>query len=355
MKKFTIAQVVPGTLVVLGLIGAASQVRAADVLKKISTNTTTNGKFTNVSKNEVTIEKPTGASDTVPVNDIDWLSFDGEPTLLKSIRTNATNGSYAAALTNLAKIDPDTSRPEVKQEVMYLKAYCHAKQGMDTGDTKEMQLAGQEMHAFVKESPTNYRAYQAYEILGDLLVALGKSEQAEIFYKELAQAPFPEYKMRAGLAIGEAQIVQKKFPMAMMSFDAVLQLAAQDKTGAGEPEKLAATLGKALCLAEDGKVDDGIKLVEEVINALPADEPELLAQAYVTLGECYLKRPDQQTQARLAFLHVDVLYPTQIKAEKKALDHLAVLWAQANKKDRAEDAKARAAQLMAGGQTAAAE
>ena len=148
--------------------------------------------------------------------------------------------------------------------------------------------------------------------------------------------------MRGGLAIGEAQVQQKNFTMAMVNFDNVLQLAAQDKTEAGEPEKLAATLGKALCLANDGKPDDGLKLVEEVINTLPADDHALLAQAYVTLGECYLKKPDHQTQARLAFLHVDVLYPTQIKAEKKALEHLAVLWAQANKKDRAEDAKARA-------------
>ena len=69
-----------------------------------------------------------------------------------------------------------------------------------------------------------------------------------------------------------------------------------------------------------------------MINALPADEPALLAQAYVTLGECYLKKPDHQVQARLAFLHVDVLYPTQIKAEKKALQHLAVLWAKPTRK-----------------------
>jgi tetratricopeptide (TPR) repeat protein len=344
------------TLAILSLISTASHVQAADVLKKLSTNTTINGKFTSLGKTEVTIEKTTGATETVPVNDIDWLSFDGEPTILKTVRTQSTNGSYSAAILNLGKIDLDSAnRPEVKQEIMYLRAFCRAKQGLETGDTKEMQVAGTEMHGFVKESPTSYRAFPAYEMLGDLLVALGKPEQAEIFYKELAQAPFPEYKMRGGLAIGEAQIQQKKFALAMISFDAVLQLAAQDKTGAGEPEKLAATLGKALCLADEGKPDDGIKLVEEVINALPADEPALLAQAYVTLGECYLKKPDQQTQARLAFLHVDVLYPTQIKAEKQALAHLAVLWAQANKKDRAEDAKNRAAQLTAGGQTAAAE
>ena len=79
-----------------------------------------------------------------------------------------------------------------------------------------------------------------------MLVALGKPEQAETFYKQLAEAPFPEYKMRAGLAIGESQIAQKKFTVAMTTFDSVLQLAAQDKTGAGEPEKLAATLGKRL-------------------------------------------------------------------------------------------------------------
>ena len=106
------------TLAILGLIGAAGQVHAADVLKKISTNTTINGKFTNMGKTEVTIEKTTGATETVPVNDIDWLSFDGEPTMLKTIRTQSINGSYSAALTNLAKIDPDSaSRPEVKQEI----------------------------------------------------------------------------------------------------------------------------------------------------------------------------------------------------------------------------------------------
>jgi tetratricopeptide (TPR) repeat protein len=343
------------TLAILGLFGAAAPLHAADVLKKISTNTTINGRFTSLGKTEVTIEKTSGASETVPVNDIDWLSFDGEPTILKTIRTQSINGSYGAALTSLGKIDLDSAtRPEVKQELMYLRAFCHARQGMENGDNKEMQTAGTEMLAFVKESPTSYRSLPANELLGDLLVALNNPAKAEDFYKELAQAPFPEYKMRAGVAIGEAQVQQKKFTVALLSFEAVLQLAAQDKTGAGESEKLAATLGKALCLANDGKPDDGIKLVDEVINDLASDESALLAQAYVTLGECYLKKPDQQTQARLAFLHVDVLYPTQVKAERQALEHLAVLWAQANKKDRAEDAKQRAAQLMAGGQTAAA-
>jgi tetratricopeptide (TPR) repeat protein len=237
--------------------------------------------------------------------------------------------------------------------LLYLRALCLAKQGLENGDTKEMSAAGKEMNAFVKDSPTSFHTFQAYEMLGDLLVALNLPDKAETFYNELAQAPFPEYKMRANVAIGEAQVQQKKFTVAMLSFEKVLQLAAQDKTGAGETEKLAATLGKALCLANDGKPDDGIKLAEEVVNALPADEQALLAQGYVTLGECFLKKPDQLTQARLAFLHVDILYPTQLKAERQALENLAVLWTKANKKDRAEDARQRAAQLMAGGQAAA--
>ena len=129
------------TLVDLGLFGAAGQVRAADVLKKLSTNATTNGKFTSSGKTEVTIEKTTGATDTVPVNDIDWLSFDGEPTSLKSIRTNAANGSYAAALTNLAKIDPDgASRPEVKQSVMYLRASATPSRAWIPATTKKCGL-----------------------------------------------------------------------------------------------------------------------------------------------------------------------------------------------------------------------
>ena len=62
----------------VGLTAAwASSARGADSLKKLSGGTL-NGSVKSMSKTEVVFEKTTGASETVPITDIESLFFEGE-------------------------------------------------------------------------------------------------------------------------------------------------------------------------------------------------------------------------------------------------------------------------------------
>lgn len=341
MKKFCIA-----SFVAAGLLAAASGSHAADTVKKLSGGSV-QGTIKTIGRNEVSIELRTGTSETIPTSDIESIVFDGEPPTMRNARSSAERGSYSAALASLEKLDVSGGRPELQQDIQYYKALCHAGQALASGD--KLVDAGKEMVGFVTQYPDSYHSLAANEKVGDLLVAVGKPDLAMNYYNELLKSPSAEAKLRGGVALGRALTAQKKYAEALASFDGVLKLAEQQQTPAAMQQKFAATLGKATCLANENKADEGVTLVEGVINQLPAEDSTLQAQAYLTLGDCYLKKPDAKKQALLAFLHIDVLYPNQVQAESAALRQLAMLWNELGKPDRAADATQRASQLKASG------
>jgi tetratricopeptide (TPR) repeat protein len=212
-----------------------------------------------------------------------------------------------------------------------------------------LQEAGKEMLNFVTANPSSFHALAANELVGDLLMAVDKPEPAQKYYAELASAPFPDMKMKAGILNGKALIALKKYPDAEKAFAEVIQLASQQKAPAGENEKVVATLGNADCLASEGKMDDAIKQVQGVIKGLDPENEELQAQAFLTLGNCYLKKPNSDKDALLAFLHVDIVYPSQTQAHITALRHLAVLWNKLGKADRSAQATQMLNELANGG------
>jgi predicted negative regulator of RcsB-dependent stress response len=333
-------------------LALCSSASAVDTVKKVSGGTI-NGTLKSIGKTEVSIEK-TGSStaETVPVNDVEVIFFEGEPPQLKLVRSSVANGAYANALTTLEKIDAsNVRRPEITQDMQYYKALSQARLALGGG--ANAADAGKAMLSFVTANPNNYHILAANEVLGDLLVALGKYDAAQTYYSALEQSPFPDYKMRAGVATGRALAAQGKFADALKSFDGVLALADSNKSTVATQQRFAATLGKAMCLANENKPDEGIKLVEEVITGLGAEDTALQAQAYVTLGNCYLKKPDSKKQALLAFLHVDVLFFSQPQAHAEALKQLAVLWNDLGKPERALQATQLLKERYAGGASAA--
>jgi tetratricopeptide (TPR) repeat protein len=328
------------------LLAGSATVRAADTIKKISGGTV-NGSIESIGKTEVVLKKTTGADETVPVNDIDVIFFDGEPPLLKSVRSSAASGAYTHALATLDKLDASTvTRPEIQQELQFYRAYCHARVAL-ASDANLLE-AGKEMLAFVSANPTSYHALAANELVGDLLMAVDKPDLAQKYYGEVAAAPFPDMKMRAGILNGKALVAQKKYAEAQKAFADVVQLADQQKTPAAEDQKVAAILGTADCLAKEGKVDEGIKQVQDVIKGLDPENEPLQAEAFLTLGGCYLKKKATK-DALLAYLHVDIVYPSQTQAHITALRHLAVLWNELGKADRSAQATQMLKELANGG------
>jgi tetratricopeptide (TPR) repeat protein len=195
------------------------------------------------------------------------------------------------------------------------------------------------MIAFTKNYPDSYHYFQACEIVGDLLVANRSYAQAEEYYAKVAKAPWPDYQMRAGVAIGRALLAQGKHSEALNAFEKVL--ANERKDALSQAQSMAARMGKAAVLVDMKKNDEAVKLVQSVLNQADPDDAGAMARAYNILGNA-LRQEGKKKEAILAFLHVDLLYASVPDAHAEALWNLAELWDELHKIDRA----ARARQIL---------
>lgn len=326
-------RVVP--LIAAVLLVGGNTLFALDSVRRVG-GAAVSGTVQAATKNEVRIDKTVGGSETIPINEVEAIFYDGEPPNLRLVRTAVANGAFANALATLDKIDPATAtKPEHKSEMQFYRAYCLARLALGGG--AKVDEAGKLMFDFVSQNPDSYHTYMANEALGDLFVASGKFDDARRYYGVLEQSSFPEFKMRANVAIGRALLTQGKPADAQAAFDAALAAAQGVNSPGAETQRFAATLGKAACQAEQGQADEGIKSVETVIQGLNPEAADLNAQAYVTLGRCYEKKGEKKA-ALLAYLHVDTLFFSHPQSHVEALRRLAALWNEFGKPERAVQA-----------------
>ena len=208
------------------------------------------GEVSKMTRYEVTIDK--GATGSVPlaVNEIRMIVFEGEPAELTQARVNTGNGAFPKALGLLEKIAADqVKRDFIKQDIEFYKAYCASRLAL-SGEG-EITDAGKQLNLFVHNYPDNFHFLEASEMMGDLLMASGRFDFAEKQYAELAKAPWPVYKMKAAVSLGRSLQAQGKHAEAIQQFDAALAMS--DEGPDAQNQKLSATLGKAVSLAEGGK------------------------------------------------------------------------------------------------------
>ncbi|MBC7966776.1 MAG: tetratricopeptide repeat protein, partial [Fuerstia sp.] len=113
---------------------------------------------------------------------------------------------------------------------------------------------------------------------------------------------------------------------------------------AGDPASSTAQfdglLGKAACQQKQGQIDEAIATLDGVIGQASESESQTLAQAWVLKGDCF-RAKNMPKDALMAYLHVDVLYPSEPAAHAEALYHLVSLWAPAGHQDRSDEAMAK--------------
>jgi len=301
---------------------------------KLTTGAQQTGDITGSTPTELTLE--IGATKKqLPVNELESVQFEGEPTGLTQARMAIAGGRYAEAAAQLAKVPQGgLKRPLLNQEVQFYQALTSARLAL--GGSGSIQDAGKRMLAFEKSNPTSFHYFAACEALGDLLVAMGNFPVAESYYTKIASAPWPEYKLKAAALSGRALVGQKKYDQAIARFDQVL---ASDLQGSQmSAQKAAARLGKAEALSGSEKSREAVALVDEVIANAGPDEDELLARAYNVKGAS-LQAAGQVKPAIVAYLHVDLLYPRFPAIHAEALSHLAELFATDNKTQRAAQAR----------------
>lgn len=312
----------------------AGSVRAANIVDKVKlARGSESGEVAEMTPLEVTVKRGTADDRKVSVNQIKSIAFEGEPTELPQVRVNLTNGAFAKAQQTLEKVDASQIQREfIKQDLEFYQA-CVAAKLAQTG-SGEVLDAGRKLNAFVKAYPNNYHFLEASELMGDLLMMSGRFENAEKQYGELAKTPWPDYKMRAAVAIGRSLQAQNKHTEAIQQFDGAL--AVNDPSPEARTPKLAATLGKAVSLAETGKLDEGVAAIEKVIQDADPQQKDLHARAYNSLGACY-EKATRTKEALFAYLHVDVLYSTLPDAHAEALFHLTSLWKAIGEEERSRE------------------
>ena len=293
------------------------------------------GEITGTTPLEISLDKGTAGIIKIPVNQLRSVLLDEEPPELTQARLNARNGGYATALERLGQLDTSSvKRDLVREDVEFYLAYCAAQQAL--GGNGEVTDAGRKLNEFVRRHPQNFHYLETVETMGDLLMASDKFAAAQRQYAELAKAPWPDYKMRAGVLLGRTLQAQRKHQEAIQEFDAVL--ATPDASAAAKDQKLSAALGKAVSLAESEQLDQAVQLIEQMILDTDPEQKELQARAYNALGDSY-QRAGRTKDALLAFLHVDVLYSTVPEAHAEALSHLATLWDAVGQSARAREAR----------------
>ena len=325
-------------LAAMVVVSASSAAMAADRVK--TNQRTLTGKVIEMGFLEVTIEK-SSARTPVAVHEIVSITWDGEPSQVGTARAAMAAGRYEDALESIQKVKVDElKRVEVLQEVEFLMALASARLALaGNGDVTQ---AGTLMLAFAKKHPQNYHYLEACEYVGDLLVAMGRPDRSEEFYQQLAKVPWPDYKMKASIKIGKAQLAQGKAEDALKSFQSVLDdrtpvLDDPTKSEAAKRRRLAATLGKARCLAADAKHDEAIAMIDGVIAQADPEQVELLGETYNALGLAH-RQAGRTKDAILAFLHVDLLYFGAPAEHITALENLIQLWNEVQKPERADEA-----------------
>jgi tetratricopeptide (TPR) repeat protein len=290
------------------------------------------GKLGEINRNKVVLQ--TSPPKEFPINEIKYVQLPSEPPDLKEARNAAVDGQWDRVLEWLNKIPPpQLTNDTIRQDADYYRALASAR--LAAGGVGDARAAGTALLDFLKANHDSYHFYEANEAAGDLLMAMGRYDQAPTYYTELAGAPWPDYKMHAAVALGNVLQAQGKYAEALQQFDAALASDAKGK--AVEMQTVAAQVGKAKCLLELDRAKDAVRMLNDAIDRAPAENNQIYAIAYNALGGAYLKMK-QPDDALYAYLHVDVLYNQSPEQHAEALFHLKDLWAQLKKPERAKEA-----------------
>lgn len=336
MPKQILTTVLLATAAVL--TACPSAVLAVDAVQRKSVKAPVSGEVTDVSKTEVTV-KPIGSGKEpvkIPANDINSITWTGEPPGLNLARSDETGGRFAKSLEGYqAAVTANKSDSAgLKTDLEYYVARSTAKIAL--ADPAKVDDAIKKMEAFKSKHGDSYNYYEAVHLLGRLYLAKKDLVKAKSAFDELGKAPWKDYQMASKNAVGGLLLADNKPDEARSAFEAVVGMKAENPLE--ESQRQQAMLGTAKILTMQKKYADAVKLLDEVIEKAAPEDARVQAEAYVRQGDC-LEAEGKTKDALLAYLHVDVLFPAEKTLHAESLFHLSRLWAKVGQTDRAAEAK----------------
>lgn len=271
----------------------------------------------------------------VPVQNIRSITFGKEPPEYDKAKRAFDRQKYDEGIAELDKLKENAASGMLAQELDYLRALGNARSALSGGNVTAKN-GGSAVNAFLKKYPTSWHFFELTELLGELLVAVGRSDLADAEYAKLAASPLPQYQLRGSFNRAQALLLAGDGAGAEQSFDAVIGSALNDEA-AVRMKSLASCL-KAKAQLLQGKWEEAQVAVMKLIKNEDPKQTELFANAYNILGLCH-QEAGQSQEAVLAFLHTDLLFSNQAAAHAEALYYLSQLWPKLDKNDRALEAR----------------
>lgn len=328
-------RMMPVLLAVLTVMtGSAGTAFAVDQVKKRSDGVTFRGEITAMTTESITIKMANGQTQVVPVSDILSVRFDMEPSMLAQAQSNERSGALDVAQEKfesvLKEYNGDDKR--VVADVKFLIARTMVKQALaDPGKVNDALAA---IKKFGEENKTNFRHFEAML----LEASLSTPEDAKVLLQKVQASTVKGYQLQAGVQLGKLLLAGNDAAGALAAFQQVIEQSAGDASSAAA--QFDGLLGKAACQQKQGQTDEAIATLDEVIGKASESETATLANAWTLKGDCY-RAKNMPKDALMAYLHVDVLYPSEPAAHAEALFHLVSLWAPAGHQDRSDEAMAK--------------
>ncbi|HUG20411.1 MAG TPA: hypothetical protein VMM56_15600 [Planctomycetaceae bacterium] len=323
-------------LIVIAIAFGATDLRAVDSIYKTD-GKRVDGTITTFTKTEIDVQQ--GQRTTkVPVNEVDRIGWNGEPTELKNARASELAGNLERAeeLYNQVKTGPSNLSPTAKIDLDYLIARTKARAALRDKSKADAAIAA--LAAFKSANAENFRYYELHEYLGKVQAAKGDAAASKAAFAEMGNSPFNDMKMAARIFAADAMLAAEDIPGALAEYAAVAGMNATSLQEINRRNQ--ARLGQALCLTRQNQGEKAIELCDQVIKETTPEQRLEQATAFLRKGDA-LQATGQNQQAVMAYLTVDLLFEDQPAKHAEALYQLASLWGAVGKADRASDARAR--------------
>ena len=267
--------------------------------------------------------------------DVEKIALQGDPSALTKGREFAIDREYEQALEELRKVDiAGLRRDASKAEAAYYLLVCQAQAALaGRGDKTAAATAAVN---FVRTYPDSWHYFAVQRLTGDLALALNRHDQAISFYERLLTAPSTNTKMESVYLTAVAHLAKDDSAKALELFNKVAGAKVQSPSSL-RLQSLARA-GKAVALAKTGKADEGLAIVDSLIEEMSPSDVEMGARIYNAQGASYEAKDDVEG-AILAYLHTHLMFSGQPDAHAYALTRLQQLWPEVGKPGRAAEAK----------------
>ncbi|RUL88882.1 tetratricopeptide repeat protein [Tautonia sociabilis] len=269
-----------------------------------------------------------GARD-VPLDQVAEVIYDAPGISYSQARIQASNGNLPQAAELYQKAVGETNNSLVAQDARFRRAAVLAQHARVDPSTRDAAI--QALESVTTELANSRHLGPALELLAALRLEAREFDAADQALRELATLSWAAD--RAAVLRAQVMVKRGQSEQALRELETLI-----GRLREGTPARRQAELARAEALVGLSRFDEAEQAARAVIDAADPEDAATLAPSYNTLGDC-LRAAGRTRDALFAYLHTDILYPSQAEEHARALAAIAELW-------RVLDENSRAAQVV---------